>query len=301
MIRILAPICSTPILSGMMLVLTFVSSSLPARAQNTRYRFVDSLLAFSGSPREQAKCLLRPVKIYGQLGEALSSLPLPLDTLIGRTIALDRAAVKRYLLANNISAEEIGGSLADPLSHANNNDPNSPPARYFVIHDVSTPNYLNNPFPANINEAAWRWNDLSKWKQDSRAHIYVNRVGKSITAWDFKTAGRATKFETKILKLRGKGLFLHVELVQPRRRDPDGGAQNDAIAPTPGFTEAQLQRLALLYIAASVRAGQWLIPAFHAALDVGIPDAHDDPQNFDLTQWAQQLQILLKAIATANR
>ena len=288
-------------LAGIVLALTFASLSLPLRAQNTRCRFVDSLFTFSGSPREQAKCLLRPVKMYGHLGEALSALPLPLDTLIGRVVALDRAAVKRYLSANNISEEEIGGSLAAPLSRANNNDPNSPSARYFVIHDVSTPNYLNNPFPANLNEAAWRWNDLSKWKQDSRAHIYVNRIGKSVTAWDFKTAGRATKFETKILKLRGKGLFLHVELVQPRRRDPDGGAQNDAIAPTPGFTEAQLQRLALLYVAASVRAGQWLIPAFHAALDVGIPDAHDDPQNFDLTHWAQQLKILLEAIAATNR
>lgn len=292
---------STQIFSGMMLALTFVSSSLPVRAQNTRCHFIDSLLTFSGSPREQAKCLLRPVKMYGHLGEVLPSLPLPLDTLIGRVVALDRAAVKRYLSANNISEEEIGGSLAARLSRANNNDPNSPRARYFVIHDVSTPNYLNNPFPANLNEAAWRWNDLSKWKRDSRAHIYINRVGKSVTAWDFKTAGRATKFETKILKLRGKGLFLHVELVQPRRRDPNGGAQNDAIAPIPGFTEAQLQRLALLYVAASVRAGQWLIPAFHAALDVGIPDAHDDPQNFDLTLWAQQLETLLEAIAAANR
>src|SRR5215467_4804284 len=29
-----------------------------------------------------------------------------------------------------------------------------------------------------------------------------------------------------------KGLFLHVENVQPRRRDPAGGPKNDAIAPT---------------------------------------------------------------------
>ena len=26
---------------------------------------------------------------------------------------------------------------------------------------------------------------------------------------------------------------------------------------------------------------RWLIPAFHATVDAGIPDAHDDPQNFD--------------------
>jgi hypothetical protein len=82
-----------------------------------------------------------------------------------------------------------------------------------------------------------------------------------------------------------KGLFLHVELVQPRRRDPRGGPGNDALAPTPGFTPAQYGTLALLYVVASVRAGRWLVPAFHATLDEGIPDAHDDPQRFDLARF----------------
>jgi hypothetical protein len=41
----------------------------------------------------------------------------------------------------------------------------------------------------------------------------------------------------------------------------------------------------MVYIVASVRAGRWLIPAFHAALDEGIPNAHDDPQNFDLAAF----------------
>jgi len=76
-------------------------------------------------------------------------------------------------------------------------------------------------------------------------------------------------------------LLLEVH-IQPRRRDPAGGPKNDAIAPTPGFSEPQYTRLALLYVVASVRAGTWLIPAMHAALDEGLNDAHDDPQNFDL-------------------
>jgi hypothetical protein len=281
-----------------MLALTVVSASL--HAQDTRCRFIDSSLTFVGSPLEQAKCLLRPVKMYGKLGEALQNLPSPLDTLIGRPVKLEGASLQRYLSVHQIAEEEIGGSLADPVSRAKNNDPHAPFARYFVIHDVSTPNYLNAPFPANINEATWKWNNLQRWKENSRAHIYVNRVGKSVTSWNFKTAGRATKFETKILGQKSKGLFLHVELVQPRRRDPNGGAQNDAIAPTPGFTEPQLDRLALVYLAASVRNGHWMIPAFHAALDTGIPDAHDDPQNFDLTQWAARLGVLLTAIAAAE-
>jgi hypothetical protein len=42
-----------------------------------------------------------------------------------------------------------------------------------------------------------------------------------------------------------------------------------------------------------VRRGAWLIPAFHAAVDAGIPEAHDDPQNFDLARWAERLRTLL--------
>ena len=75
-------------------------------------------------------------------------------------------------------------------------------------------------------------------------------------------------------------------------RDPGGGANNDAFSPSPGFTAQQLDRLALLYVAASVRRGQWLLPAFHAAIDAGIPNAHDDPQNFDLDGWLASLERL---------
>ena len=57
----------------------------------------------------------------------------------------------------------------------------------------------------------------------------------------------------------------------------------------PGFTAAQYDRLALLYILASVRGGRWLIPGFHAVIDSGIPDAHDDPQNFDMAAWEAAL------------
>lgn len=32
------------------------------------------------------------------------------------------------------------------------------------------------------------------------------------------------------------------------------------------------------------------------AVDAGIPDGHDDPQNFDLAFWAGRLEELVKAI-----
>jgi hypothetical protein len=43
------------------------------------------------------------------------------------------------------------------------------------------------------------------------------------------------------------------------------------------------------------------VPAFHAAVDAGIPDAHDDPQNFDLTRWANHLGALLKSIKSSGQ
>jgi hypothetical protein len=35
---------------------------------------------------------------------------------------------------------------------------------------------------------------------------------------------------------------------------------------------------------------------YHCAIDAGIPDGHDDPQNFDLAFWVGRLEELLKAI-----
>jgi hypothetical protein len=67
--------------------------------------------------------------------------------------------------------------------------------------------------------------------------------------------------------------------------------------PITGFTKAQLDRLAVVYIAASVSAvGKWLIPAFHVVLDQIVPGGHDDPQNFNLDQWSNQLNDILTEI-----
>jgi hypothetical protein len=231
------------------------------------------------------------------LGEPLKKLPDPLEAMIGGNITLDKKNVRSYLAIKHIQEMDLGGLIDEPLSKANDNDANSIFANYFVIHDVSTPNYLDEPFPANINDARWEWNDLQKrWAGRQVAHVFINRSGESVTAVNFKEAWRATKLEVKVLKEKSKGLFLHIELIQPRRRDPKGSATNDALAPKPGFTEVQLDRLALVYLIASLRRGIWLIPAFHASIDAGIPDAHDDPQNFDLALWAKRLEILIKEI-----
>jgi hypothetical protein len=282
--------------------LSLVLFGEPAGAQETGCAFDDSTLSYRGTAQEQARCLLRPVLTGGRLSTPLKKLPAPLHKIIGRPTEIDAAGLGCYLTERGIDAADLGGSLSAPVSRANLKSADAPAARYFVIHDVSTPNYLDAPFPPDINEASWKWNDLGRrWMKTKVTHVYVSRTGASITAVDFGSElpepHHGTKFARDRLRNLGKGLYLHVELIQPRRSDPRGAANNDRIAPLPGFTDAQLARLALVYTAASVRAGQWLIPAYHAAVDAGIPDAHDDPQNFDLARWAHHLAALLKSIS----
>ena len=217
---------------------------------------------------------------------AFSTLPAPLESLIGQPVTLDLTALQKYLQTHGIAETDIGGPLTNHCA-----------ARYFVIHDTSTPNYGDAPIPTNINTTAWSGNNLNRWTNRAVAHAFVNRLGDSITPHPFARPWRATKLEVRVLGEKGRGLFVHTELVQPRQRDPHGNAKNDALSPEPGFTVAQYDRLALLYVSASLQHGSWLIPGYHAAVDAGIPNAHDDPQHFDLAFWAGQLDELLKAVS----
>ena len=58
---------------------------------------------------------------------------------------------------------------------------------------------------------------------------------------------------------------------------------------------ARLQRGAIRALRSALRrrrAGSWMVPGFHAAIDEAISDAHGDPQNFDLTTFAVLFSIL---------
>jgi hypothetical protein len=262
-----------------------------AHANGPACAFDKTKMEFEGTPLQQAKCLLRPVKRGGVLGKPLTTLPQPLERLIGQPVQLTQATLLHYLQAHGIAEKEIGGPLT-----------NSVRAKYFVIHDTSTPNYHEKEFPTNINEASWPLNSFERWnKKPGVAHMFVNRLGQSLTWHEFSVSWRATKFErTTITKEESIGMFIHTELGQPRRADPKSFSGNDAIAPLPGFPLAQLDRLALLYVAASFEHGQWMVPGYHCAIDAGIPDGHDDPQNFDLNLWTSRLELLLKEIG-ANK
>ena len=278
----------------------------PAAAQTPHCVLNSTAFQFAGTPQEQARCLLSPVSIRGAVGPRLAKLPEPLDSLVGQPVAVTKEALRQHLAARGITEAELGGSLDARLARANNDSASAPLATYFVIHDTSTPNMKLSvtDFPANVNGADFvfsgtRWNDPAVHRNSAQAHLYITRDGRSTPAGGrtFATPWRATRRES-INGTRLKGLFLHIENVQPRRSNPAGAAGNDQIAPVPGFSDAHLDRLALVYLAASVRRGTWMIPAYHAVLDKHpeISGGHDDPQNFDLQRFAERLCALLTTL-----
>ena len=246
--------------------------------------FSSSTLQYSGTPLEQATCLLRQVLPGGNVANTSAQLPDTLASRVGQPVDVTRAQLTAYIAGKGINASEIGGSLDNPVSKT----PAGKHALYFVIHDTSD-EIAGNAFPPNINDATWTPNNLARRSDTSNAHIFINRLGQSLTGHDYSVGWRATKREQGFDGAL-KGLFLHHELVQPRIK---GSFSFAAVGPQPGFTTVTLNRLALCYVAASVRAGGWLIPAFHCVIDTGIPDGHDDPQNFDLNAWCASLAQLI--------
>jgi hypothetical protein len=253
--------------------------------------FDTSTLSFEGTPAKQAKCLLRPVAKWGRLAEPLSALPPVLDSLLGAKPAIPSDKLAALAKSRGLLASPLGG----PVSRARGGAANAPEARYFVIHDTSSPWLGDRDFPQDLDTNAKLFPVSDYLGTNAVAHAFVGRTGIIGFGHDFSVPWRATKLESRI-GLASKGLFLHIENVQPRRRDATGGAKNDAVAPMPGLSAAQYDSLALLYIVASVRAGQWLIPAYHAALDDGFSDGHDDPQNFVLEDFDRSLGKHLRVL-----
>lgn len=252
-------------------------------------------LSFQGEPADQARCLMRGMDRSRNLVPTLDSLPAALAGRVGQTSGLpSREVLSGYLSKQNLEWD-FAANLWQPISRANNNDPDAPMARYFVIHDTSGPNYGHRDFPPDIDSTS-KINNLGSFKCDDgwgKAHVVINRAGDMLLNHELSIPWRETRFE-QAANFAGtlKGLFLHTEMVQPRK-SAGRGWHNDAQSPNPAFTPAQYDRLALLYVIASVRAGRWLIPAFHAALDADIPNGHDDPLNFDISSFANSLDKLV--------
>jgi hypothetical protein len=240
---------------------------------------------FSGAtPYDQARSLLRPVLRGCAYGAPLRELPQPLEDLVGKPVNLSVDLFRDYLAKEGIKEGDIGGSL----------DVAIPRPRYFVIHDTSSKIDHARAFPSNINESSWSAN--RKRASIRPANVFVTRVGTSFTHSDFSHTELSTKYA--ITYRQKSNQFLNTELIQPRISGNSRGT-GDAIAPQPGFPTSQLQRLAVIYVAASLRHGSWLVPAFHAVVDYEFrnrSNMHDDPQNFSLATWAELLGAVLKAI-----
>src|SRR5215831_5695245 len=223
---------------------------------------------------------------------------------IGQTTGLpSRATLSDYLSTLGLEGE-FGDFLWLPVSRAHDNALAAPMARYFVIHDTSGPNFGRRSFPDDI-DGGGKVNDLRNFECHDgwgKAHVVISRTGELLLAHDYSIPWRETKFE-QAAEFGGalKGLFLHNEMIQPRRSAPGRGRRNDARSPDPAFTPAQYDRLALLYVIASVRAERWLIPAFHAAIDAQIANGHDDPLNFNVESFADSLDGLIAKLGTPDQ
>jgi hypothetical protein len=260
---------------------------------NTPCSFNPALLSFSGPPLDQARCLLRFVKRGGNVDDTSATLPSILQQLLAAPQALNLtvAQLRAYLGLQGIPENMVGGSLDDPVSHADSNNAAARLAQYFVIHDTSSKLSAGQTFDPNfINSARWSGNRLSGLGR-GLTHIYVTRLGETLTDRDYHTPWRATRFENTLPNALLRGLFLHHELIQPRM----GPGESDIDSPDPGFTQVQYERLALQYLIASVRRGSWMIPGFHCVIDLQVGD-HDDPQHFDLSAWGTAISNMLDAV-----
>ena len=274
-------------ISQILTAIVAFASVMSGQAVCNRFEAVADRCDLNASATTQAKCLLRPVKKFGNLGEPLTVLPEPLDSIVGQSTApvLTIDQLKRFLTQKGIADADIGGSLSISLTAP----------KYFVIHDTSD-FFEANDFPANINDATSSINRLSVRVTRPVCHVWINRLGQSATSIVFESSSPPSGTKFGLCNPPDKKSFLHIENIQPRIRDRSVSFNNDGIAPVPGFTDAQLERLALIYIAASARSGRWLIPAYHSPIDLGFQDRHDDPQNFDLNEWAMKLKDLIAQV-----
>ena len=270
-------------------VLAALALAAPASAELIGgCQFDRDTLMFAGSQVEQATCLLRKVEPQG----AKSSQPLPpvIQQLLEQGGAPRAAQKSAAIAAFPLPYRDYASGYQDkPASQTEA----GLPLLYFVIHDTSTPFLANERFPRRLDDDPAINSFAPYLAAEPVAHIFLNRQGQIWAAHDFSVPWRATKLESRVIGAAARGRFVHIETVQPRRYMPGSSDLGRTEGPKPGFSDAQYRMLAALYVYASARAGRWLIPAFHATIDDGIPDAHDDPQNFELSKFTRALEQLV--------
>jgi len=267
----------------------------PASAETIgECQFDSETLTFAGTPLEQTTCLMRKIEVKGV--RKVQPLPPVLIRLMQSDGAPTPAMKAAALAAFPQPYRDYAAQYADaPVSSTAEGHP----LLYYVIHDTSTPFYEHQPFPKRLNQN-WKVNDFTPYIDGTFAdapvaHIFLNRVGQIWAGHEFQEGWRATKLESRVVGPRARGRFVHIETVQPRRFLPGATTRAETHGPKPGFTREQYRMLAALYVYVSARAGRWLIPAQHNTVDSTIPQAHDDPQNFDLKAFGRELERFVKA------
>ncbi len=133
-----------------LVILLMISVGASSAETFGKCRFDTAKLSFEGSEQEQAKCLLRKVEILGNVDGNPATIPPNLARLIGSPTGIAIAKLRSYVSSKGLSEDDLGCSFTDQLSRGNNNDPYAPFARYFVIHDTSTPLLDALPFPSEL-------------------------------------------------------------------------------------------------------------------------------------------------------
>src|SRR4030095_15810808 len=108
--------------------------------------------------------------------------------------------------------------------------------------------------PENINDDTSSFNHVARRVGRTVCHVYINRAGQSATAVVFESPTPPSGTKLGSCNRAPKTAFIHIENIQPRLRDRSVRFPNDALAPEPGFSPRQLDRLAIIYVVASVRA-----------------------------------------------
>lgn len=269
------------------IVITTLSAAFISSSAVAACYWNSATMQFNGDPVEQALCLTPELSPCGVPLKTLDALPPTIDELVGRRMEFSRDLVEQYFADYGIRESEIGGSLALRVSLVRGE-----PAIFFVIHDTNGPDFGTRLFPPDISISK-HINNLRQFGR--RWHVIIGRDGQSDTLIDFFTPLRSTRFEVKKVGKRSKGRFLHVGLLQPVRT-----AENGISIPAQPFTPAQYERLALVYLAASRRAGRWLIPVYAAELNKKGKETVilGGPKGFSMSAWADAIREVYRELYT---
>lgn len=256
-------------------------------------RFDRDSLTFAGTPLEQAACLLRKIEPFGV------RRPQPVPPVFRHLLAdAPPPGAKHKASAIAVFPEPYRAYAREHADAPVSKTGEGLPLAYFVIHDTSSPFYESAPFPKRLNSDPLV-NSFAPYMdgtfaEEPVAHIFLSRAGQIWAGHEFREPWRATKLESRVIGPPSRGRFVHIELVQPRRFAAAATSRTATEGPKPGFSKEQYRMLAALYVYVSARAGKWLIPAQHNTVDAGIPDAHDDPQNFDMKRFGREVERLAR-------